>query len=742
MTDHITSHYDTDAKSFVFSYDNSPRLIFDNFELNFRLSRISLKSKQIIPLANKDYQHKSNYPLVLKGMGSSKVLRLSQPSASLSIETAKDAALISYHNDFDEPTFSPDQPARIVLSEIPGIKRGVFYHNRSDEFQNFDCEGLWWSQAAFFNECKSELFHDWGLLSCWQYNDGLVGGLLPVTTNQAIGKLRFDGPEGLSTIACTGVTGQLTKTLPLALIAFSNSIENLIDHLLTSLHQIYPNFNLEKNKALPEPFDKLGWCSWNAFGPNVNQNDIRKTIDSAKVNNLPLGYILIDDGWLDIDSDTNEPILAEGITDCKLKSLEADSEKFPDGIKSLVQYAKKSGINHVALWHTSNGYWNGLSQNNPLVESHPQWFKKTGSNIHVPAENSPLYDLTYSKIKEWDVSFVKIDNQGFHRRVLPYETNLANYMSNIQTKLQNALNANDLKAIYCMATHPEVIFNSKTRQLLRISNDFIPNDVYGARKHIVNNFYNDFWLNKIFWSDFDMFQSNDLFAETFARMFAISNSPVYITDKPDQINLQLLKKMILPAGQIPRYKESAKVLPSRFFDDPYQKNNILAVQAKHHDITTLGLFNTIETGQATTGNITLNELCLNGSTFLAYSDSRCETTVLTAQNASILYSLKNLKSDLVHIVPIQNGFAFIGNIDYFAAPALIEKITTNRVSAEIKLIEAGTVLGYSKTEPESVICDSQSFKKVKSNPKAGEFSWHNGILKINSVSKEIKINLQ
>ena len=732
--------FDAKSRQFILSDSGRLRIVFNDFELNFGMTRLSLQLGRIHPEKAINTDNAVNYPVILWGKGSSRNISLSVPAGKICATQVNDAILLSYANDIGEKNFSPDKAVCMTISQLPGVKKGVFFHNRSNEFQNFDCEGLWWSQAVFVDDLISELSHDWGMLSCWQYDDGLVAGTLAVTTDKVLGRMRGSHKEGLSIISCTGTSGEAIDNYPLALIAFSDSIDELTDKLFIAANALYPNFSLRNEDKLPRPFDKLGWCSWNAFGSDVAEADIKNTIDHFKSDKVPVSYIILDDGWLDIEKAEEDEKLGEGISVSYLNSCEPNREKFPDGLKKLIEYAKDSGIESFGLWHALNGHWQGILPEAPIVKDHPDWFITTKGGWVIPAPNSGFYEAWYEKLKKWGVDFLKIDNQGFHRQCLPYQRNIPEYMAGIQKDVRNAAQKYGFPIIYCMATHPETFFNCGPNQLMRVSNDFIPDDSFGSRKHLVNNFYNSFWLSKILWPDFDMFQTNDIHAETFARMLAISGSPIYTTDKPEQINSGLLRRMVLPSGQIPVYDDLAQVLPSRFFDNPYAKGNILAVSAKKYGITTLGLFNTIETGQSCSGQITLKELGFNESC-LIYSDAGQFVPQVIKPEKSIRFSLKNMESDLISVAPIENGFALIGVVDFFAAPAIIENIECCNGTWAISLLQAGTLTGFCREEPVSITCGNEKLQRVVNQPSPGQYNWDKGILKIATTNSTIEINI-
>jgi len=90
--------------------------------------------------------------------------------------------------------------------------------------------------------------------------------------------------------------------------------------------------NITNNLARTPP---MGWSSWNNFGPDINETLIRATIDAMESNGLRdagYTYVNLDDGWQRYKGARDE------------HPLEVDPTKFPNGLKSLADYAHSKGF--------------------------------------------------------------------------------------------------------------------------------------------------------------------------------------------------------------------------------------------------------------------------------------------------------------------------------------------------------------------------------------------------------------
>ena len=77
----------------------------------------------------------------------------------------------------------------------------------------------------------------------------------------------------------------------------------------------------------------MGWMTWNFFGDNINETDIREMADAmvnSGMRDAGYTYIFIDDGW-------------QGERDSR-NNMIPDPAKFPSGIKALADYVHEKGL--------------------------------------------------------------------------------------------------------------------------------------------------------------------------------------------------------------------------------------------------------------------------------------------------------------------------------------------------------------------------------------------------------------
>lgn len=117
---------------------------------------------------------------------------------------------------------------------------------------------------------------------------------------------------------------------------------------------------------------KLQWGSWYAAGIDVTEHDVRRQIDyiSRYLADLGPWHIFLDAGWY----------VSEGREGADWMTV--DEEKFPSGIRALVDYAHAHGIR--LIMYLSTPYLdNELRENNWLglkgiIDAHPDWLIRLG----------------------------------------------------------------------------------------------------------------------------------------------------------------------------------------------------------------------------------------------------------------------------------------------------------------------------------------------------------------------------
>jgi raffinose synthase len=105
---------------------------------------------------------------------------------------------------------------------------------------------------------------------------------------------------------------------------------------------------LREERRRPRAAELLGWCSWNAFYEQVNEQGLLDVMRQFADEGVLPRFVLLDGGW-------------HKESDWILEDLEADADKFPSGLSALVQELRGLGVQEFYAWHTFCGYWRGTS---------------------------------------------------------------------------------------------------------------------------------------------------------------------------------------------------------------------------------------------------------------------------------------------------------------------------------------------------------------------------------------------
>lgn len=157
---------------------------------------------------------------------------------------------------------------------------------------------------------------------------------------------------------------------------------------------LYPPFKYQNkisvNTKIKLKKPVLGWCSWYSCGTNINSQkivSILKWITNHK--NVPLEYVLIDDGWT-VWGDWKKP----------------DTNKFPGGLPELFQKIKSQNL--------KTGIWIApflVDKNSDIIAKHPDWVVRRRGRLFNPTElhgllrfspiNKYLLDLNNPEVKKY-----------------------------------------------------------------------------------------------------------------------------------------------------------------------------------------------------------------------------------------------------------------------------------------------------------------------------------------------------
>ena len=362
---------------------------------------------------------------------------------------------------------------------------------------------------------------------------------------------------------------------------------------------------LRRDKPLPDFADRFGWCTWDAFYQDVSQEKVKTGLESFQRGGIQLRLLILDDGWQSVRK------RASGET--RLTAFAAN-EKFPGDLAPMVRMAKyEYGIETFLVWHALNGYWGGVDEkafpeydirptprrfapgilhHRPMLNT--QWWGEivglvSGKDIYR------FFQDYHRHLRRQGVDGVKVDTQSTIEGIAYGEGGRVRLMRNYHEALEGSVNTHfEGNVINCMSCANDMLYAALNSNITRASTDFWPNKPESHGEHLYVNALVSLWFGEFVHPDWDMFQSGHAMGEFHAMARAISGSPVYVSDKPDAHNFDVLRKLVLPGGTVLRSSNPGRPTRDCLFHDPTREEVLLKI-FNHNDNTgrcgVVGVFN-------------------------------------------------------------------------------------------------------------------------------------------------------
>lgn len=449
---------------------------------------------------------------------------------------------------------------------------------------------------------------------------------------------------------------------------------------------------LRENKSYFEAFKYLGWCTWEHYFENIDEQKLINDLDAIQKGILPIRYVLIDDGHLQFG-------------DKKLKSCVPDSIKFPNAWAKIIGKRSEDKIRWMGVWHCFTGYWNGISIENAFGKAMNENLYRKG-DILLPGESAKQTENYYfqylDKIKKYGFDFVKMDNQSFALPLYMGGEKTVERARNCNIALEKGAHQLGLGLINCMAQNTLNIDNTLFSNITRVSIDYKKFNVDMARSHILQSYINTLLQGQTVWPDHDMFHSSDtLCADLMARSKAISGGPVYLSDSPADIEPEVVYPLIDEQGRLFRPEAPAVPFPDFISEDPiYSDKSFRVFAPTGNDAMTVICYNLNHGGQPVSYSISKNDYLQRNAMLqhpqvlspntdlLLYDWHSRKAEMLTDKHSG---ELVGFKDRMFHIVPIVNGLAVIGLQNKYLSPSTVRIVKRSPDSVTVDILASGTL---------------------------------------------------
>jgi raffinose synthase len=492
---------------------------------------------------------------------------------------------------------------------------------------------------------------------------------------------------------------------------------------------------LRWQKSYPEVFSRLGWCSWNAYGHEVTEEKILTSVRSLQEKQIPVGFVLVDDGWLTVKED-------------KLAGFGADPQKFPHNLAGLAQTLREQyHVPHIGVWHTFQGYWSGVDRGSEIGRTHQLFNGLDGKALPDPrgGGGESFYADWYRHLKEWGFDFVKVDGQGnnlkFTNGLMPLFDSGGGEHRNFQEAARKyfsdgaageAGRSPGLNVINCMEMSLENAFNWRVSNVARNSDDYQPELPQNPKDHVYQNAYNAYWTSNFAYPDWDMFQSHDAHAEYHAVARAISGGPIYITDQPGKERSEVLRPLTTSDGKLLMLDEPGQVTRDLLLTDvalePVPLKVFGTVSRPGLTALVIAAFNVNKSAAHVSGQISAKDVLPaegigSPASVAVYQRSSGRARLLNARDTNVPFDLDSFGFDLFTLASAEHGIAVFGLLDKYLGPAAIVSQRMEARQAVIRLRESGDFGAWLERAPAGVELDGRALP-----PSA--FSYRQGLLRV------------
>lgn len=512
--------------------------------------------------------------------------------------------------------------------------------------------------------------------------------------------------------------------------AQDSSPYNLIENAYRELCQGHITARPRSEKTAPNFASLFGWCTFNAFYCDVNAEKLQKGVHTFQKKGIQPGFVLIDDGWADQGENEYGHKL--------LFRFNADSKKFPKGLKACVNELKTNGVSQVLAWTAFGGYWHGTDHRNfpqltfhqdqGTAADHLQFQMSTsqvesnsdatvGPNfvpqdiletpITLPEDWKAWYQTFARYLRSCDIDGMKIDAIAWIELFAQKRGGRAQAMRDLVRAIeQTSEQYFEGEMLYCSSCSNDFFLQAEQAGVTRTSTDYFPDIPESHGAHVVKNSIISFFTGEIIFPDWDMFQSHEMAAEFHAFARAISGGPIYVADIPEKSNPAILSKLAFADGTTPICTSYARPVIESLFQD-CQREGLLT------------LFNTTPAGGVVLASMHCawhgepdapqNSAHLKMDKVPAFENNTnyvryCSTSgqlypPVPAAEIDLKVSLSIYDRELNHFALIQQGVAVIGLVNLYNPGGAIDKIEVIGSTISVSLRGGGSLLIYTEKVP-------------------------------------------
>lgn len=446
---------------------------------------------------------------------------------------------------------------------------------------------------------------------------------------------------------------------------------------------------LKEEKEYPAMFDRLGWCSWDAFYTDITEEKVRGKAAELAEKKVPAGWLLLDDGWLSVREN-------------RLYDLYPEKEKFPEGFGRMIREIKEnSSVDFVGVWHALGGYWGGVEPGSRAAVSESGHLYETASGKLLPYPEAErgygFYRDWYELLRREGIDFVKVDGQSAVKNYYENELPVCQAARETHKALEGAAGAYmGGRLINCMGMGMETVMGRQGSSVSRNSDDFVPDNPQGFAEHLLQNAYNAPYHDEFYYCDWDMFWTSHPDAKKHALLRAVSGGPVYFSDRIGETDGEIIKPLVYEDGSLLRMDRAAKPAQDCMFTDPAREGLLKLTNAAgcgrgKSKAGVTAVYNI--SPFAGSGAVCAADIPeLTGQDYFCYNwEMGVGKTV--SYEESVPVTLEEGAFALYLFVPVQRAFAVLGLTDKFVGFHAVEEVKET-ASGFLAVVRQGGVFAF------------------------------------------------
>lgn len=466
----------------------------------------------------------------------------------------------------------------------------------------------------------------------------------------------------------------------------------------TALHELQLKHRSEKE--YPEMMKYLGWCSWDAFYHQVHAEGLLQKAQEFNEKKLPVHWFIIDDGWLDVK-------------DMKLRSLQPDKEKFPEGLRAVTEKLKQMyGISQVGVWHTIAGYWGGMDKTGEVAEQFAGQLFETSSGKLIPYPDEErgfgFWDTWHRYLREQGIDFVKVDSQNSITTMTMYDLNAGEAASGGHRALEKSVEAHfDGTIINCMGMGSENIWHRPNSSVSRNSDDFVPEVAGSFKEHALQNVYNSFYHGQFYWGDWDMYWTEHEDALRGAVLRAVSGGPVYFSDPVGKTDTTYIWPLIYKNGLIIKPDLPAMPTEDCLLRDPMHESVPLKAWNRLGDNAVIAAFHVCLQDDEVAGTLSPSDVPgYEEGSYIVYEPLQKRVYTMEAKEVQPI-QLKKDEASLYNIIPQQSKCTPIGLMDKYLSAGTVLRTDSVNEKTNVYLQEGGIFGFVANAKPDKVLVNGE-----------------------------------